>query len=61
LAARDVTVEGGRHQLQTLASTEMKVEEGYSCLPLATPGAACDAMLKVLDIQQQPIPGARRK
>jgi len=29
----------------------MKVEEGGSGLPIATPGAACDAFFKVLDIQ----------
>jgi hypothetical protein len=50
-AVLDVTVEEGLHQLQTLVSTEMKVEGGGSCLRLPTPGATCGALLKALDIQ----------
>jgi hypothetical protein len=50
-AALDVTVEEGLHQLQTLVSTEMKVEGGGSCLRLPTPGATCGALLKALEIQ----------
>jgi len=50
-AALDVTVEEGLHQLQSLVSTEMKVEGGGSCLRLPTPGATCGALLKALDIQ----------
>ncbi len=29
----------------------MNLDEGGSCLPIATPGAACDALFKALDIQ----------
>jgi len=38
----------------------MKVEEGGSCPPIPTPGAACDALFKAPDIQQQAIPGVWR-
>jgi hypothetical protein len=38
----------------------MKVEKGGSYLPITTPGAACDALFKALDIQQQAIPGVWR-
>jgi|GEM_PF-1126497 hypothetical protein len=37
----------------------MKVEEGGSCLPIATPGAACGALFKVLDIQLPKAPPHR--
>jgi transposase len=46
----DMTVEEGLHQLQTLVSTEMKVEGGGSCLRIPTPSASCRALLKALDM-----------
>ena len=46
----DVTVEEGLHQLQTLSSTEMKVQGGGSCLRIPTPAAGSRALLKALDI-----------
>lgn len=46
----DVTVEEGLHQLQTLSSTEMKVENGGSCLRIPTPVAASRALLHALNI-----------
>jgi hypothetical protein len=49
-AALDVTVEEGLHQLQTLVSTEMKVEGGGSCLRIPTPNPPCRALLKALDM-----------
>ena len=36
--ALEVTLQEGRHQPQTLSSTEMKVEERDSCPRLPTPG-----------------------
>ena len=39
----DVTVEEGLHQLQTLCSTEVKVEGGGSCLRIPTPSAGATA------------------
>jgi transposase len=48
--ALDVTVEEGLHQLQTLSSTEMKVENGGSCLRIPTPVAASRALLHALNI-----------
>ena len=47
----DVTVEEGLHQLQTLVSTEMKVEGGGSCLRIPTPSAPCRALLKAVSVQ----------
>jgi hypothetical protein len=49
-AGLDVTVEEGLHQLQTLVSTEIKVEGGGSCLRIPTPSAPCRALLKALDM-----------
>lgn len=46
----DVTVEEGLHQLQTLCSTEVKVEDGGSCLRIPTPSAASSNLLRALDI-----------
>ena len=45
----DVTVEEGLHQLQTLCSTELKVDGGGSCLRIPAPVAASRALLKALD------------
>lgn len=50
-ARQDVTVEEGLHQLQTLCSTEMKVEGGSHCLRIPTPSAPCRALLQALDIR----------
>jgi len=49
--SRDVTVEEGLHQLQTLCVTEMKVEGGGSCLRIPTPSEAAAALLKALKIR----------
>ena len=46
----DVTVEEGLHQLQTLCSTEVKVEGGGSCLRIPTPHANSRALLQALDL-----------
>src|SRR5271167_378681 len=48
--ALDVTVEEGLHQLQTLCSTEVKVEGGGSCLRIPTPHSASRALLQALDL-----------
>ena len=48
--ALDVTVEEGLHQLQTLCSTEVKVEGGGGCLRIPTPNAATAALLQALEI-----------
>ena len=48
--ALDVTVEEGLHQLQTLCSTEVKVEGGGSCLRIPTPQADSHALLQALDL-----------
>jgi Transposase DDE domain len=47
----DVTVEEGLHQLQTLCSTEVKVDGGGSCLRIPTPHADIRALLKALDLR----------
>ncbi len=49
-ASLDVTVEEGLHQLQTLCSTEIKVQGGGSCLRIPTPGPGARALLDALDI-----------
>jgi len=49
-AALDTTVEEGLHQLQTLCSTELKVDGGGSCLRIPTAGPDSRALLKSLDI-----------
>jgi Transposase DDE domain len=46
----DVTVEEGLHQLQTLCSTEVKVEGSGSCLRIPTPHADSRALLQALDL-----------
>lgn len=48
--ALDATVEEGLHQLQTLCSTEVKVEGGGSCLRIPTPQADSRALLQALDL-----------
>jgi len=47
----DVTVEEGLHQLQTLCSTEIKVEGGGSCLRIPEPVASSRSLLKALDLR----------
>ena len=49
-AALDTTVEEGLHQLQTLCSTELKVDGGGSCLRIPTAGSDSRALLKSLEI-----------
>lgn len=49
--ALDVTVEEGLHQLQTLCSTEVKVEGGGSCLRIPAPRPAAATLLKALKIR----------
>jgi len=49
-ASLDVTVEAGLEQLQTLCSTEMKVEGGASCLRIPTPRSQSRTLLKAADI-----------
>lgn len=46
----DVTVEEGLNQLQTLCSTELKVQGGGSCLRIPKPSAGSAPLLKALDI-----------
>src|SRR5437016_3923124 len=50
-AALDVTVEEGLQQLQTLCSTEIKLEDGGSCLRIPTPSVASRALLDALKIR----------
>jgi len=50
-AALDVTVEEGLQQLQTLCSTEIKLEGGGSCLRIPTPSVASRALLDALQIR----------
>jgi hypothetical protein len=47
----DVTVEEGLRQLQTLCSTEMKVDGGGSCLRIPAPHADTRALLNALDLR----------
>ena len=47
----DVTVEEGLHQLQTLCSTEMKVEGGGCCLRIPAPNRTATALLQALKIR----------
>ena len=47
----DVTVEEGLRQLQTLCSTEVKVDGGGSCLRIPTPPADTRALLQALDVR----------
>jgi transposase len=49
--ALDVTVEEGLEQLQTLCSTEIKLEGGGSCLRIPTPSVASRALLDALKIR----------
>ena len=46
----DLTVEEGLHQLQTLCSTELRVEGGATCLRIPAPVEASRALLKALNI-----------
>jgi hypothetical protein len=50
----DVTVEEGLHQLQTLCSTEIRVQGGSSCLRIPIPSESSHALLKALDIALPP-------
>jgi hypothetical protein len=47
----DVTVAEGLQQLKALSSTEMKSNEGGSCLRIPTPNPACRNLLQALDIR----------
>ena len=49
-ASLDTTVEEGLHQLQTLCSTELKVDGGGSCLRIPAPHTASCALLTALAI-----------
>src|SRR5437660_254686 len=50
-AALDVTVEEGLQQLKALSSTEMKSNDGGSCLRIPKPNPACRDLLQALDIR----------
>jgi transposase len=50
-ASLDVTVEEGLQQLQTLCSTEIKLEGGGSCLRIPTASVASRALLDALKIR----------
>jgi hypothetical protein len=50
-AALDLTVEEGLQQLKALSSTEMKSNDGGSCLRIPTPNPACRDLLQALDIR----------
>ena len=47
----DVTVEEGLNQLQTLCSTEIKIDGKGSCLRIPTPNPATLPLFKALNIQ----------
>jgi len=49
-APLDLTVEEGLHQLQTLCSTEVKVDEGGSCLRIPEPNPASRSLLDALNV-----------
>jgi hypothetical protein len=49
-ASLDTTVQEGLHQLQTLCSTELKVDGGGSCLRIPAPDTASCALLTALAI-----------
>jgi transposase len=49
--ALDTTVEEGLQQLQTLCSTEIKLEGGGGCLRIPTPSVASRALLDALNIR----------
>src|SRR5258708_6908960 len=49
--ALDVTVEEGLQQLKALSSTEMKSNDGGSCLRIPTPNPACRDLLQALNIR----------
>ncbi|MGH9350768.1 MAG: hypothetical protein ACRD2G_01175 [Terriglobia bacterium] len=49
-AVLDTTVEKGLHQLQTICSTELKVDGGANCLRIPTPNPAVRALLKSLGL-----------
>lgn len=46
----DLTVQEGLHQLQTLCSTEIRVQGSASCLRIPAPSDASRALLKALEI-----------
>ena len=50
-ASLDVTVEEGLHQLQTICSTEVKVEGGGSCLRIPTPSVGAATLLAALKVR----------
>lgn len=50
-ATLDLTVEEGLHQLQTICSTELKVEGGASGLRIPTPGPVVRALLQSLNLR----------
>ncbi len=50
-SALDVTVEEGLDQLQTLCSTQIKIEGGGSCLRIPEPVAGSRTLLKALDLR----------
>jgi len=50
-SAQDVTVEEGLHQLQTLCSTEIKIQGGGRCLRIPKPTATSRALLAALDVR----------
>jgi hypothetical protein len=50
-AGRHRLIEEGLHQLQTLCSTEMKVEGGGSCLRIPAPNRTAAALLQALKIR----------
>jgi hypothetical protein len=61
-AALDTTVEEGLHQLQTLCSTELKVDGGGSCLRIPTANPDSRALLQSLNLslpEALPRSGAR--
>jgi len=47
----DITVEEGLHQLQTLCTTEIRVDGGGSCLRIPKPSSASLRLLQALHIQ----------
>ena len=54
-AALSLTVEEGLAQLQTLCSTQIRVEGGGSCLRIPKPSADAGALLEALDLSLPPV------
>jgi len=54
-AALNLTVEEGLAQLQTLCSTEIRVEGGGSCLRIPKPSADAGVLLEALDLSLPPV------